>query len=44
MITWDLDAYTDSDGDGDPMNDADATATYDWMSMTVGEHKISSLC
>lgn len=40
--TWDLDAYTDSDGDGDPMNDADATGeTYDWMSMTAGEHKIS---
>ena len=39
---WDLDAYTDSDGDGDPMNDADATGdTYDWMSMTAGEHKIS---
>ena len=39
---WDLDAYTDSDGDGDPMNDADATGeTYDWMSMSAGEHKIS---
>jgi len=39
---WDLDAYTDSDGDGDPMNDVDATGeTYDWMSMTAGEHKVS---
>lgn len=39
---WDLDVYTDSDGDGDPMNDVDATGeTYDWMSMTAGEHKVS---
>ena len=39
---WDLDAYTDSDGDGDLTNDADATGeTYDWTSMSAGEHKVS---
>lgn len=39
---WDLGIFTDSDGDGDPNNDVDATGeTYTWSSLTAGEHKIS---
>ena len=34
---WDLDTYTDSDGDGNPENDIDATGeTYEWESLPAG--------
>ena len=34
---WDLDTYTDSDGDGDPKNDIDGTGeTYEWEDLPAG--------
>jgi len=39
--SWDLDIFTDSDGDGDSSNDEDAEGeTYNWENAEPGEYKV----